>query len=116
MESLALLLGHLVGDFIAQNDWMASRKWRETWPCIVHCLAYTASLALFGFLYFPWWVFVVAGLLHFPIDRWRLARAFMTLNGQEVFATGPLAPWSVVVVDNTMHLCILFWLGQIASS
>jgi hypothetical protein len=31
----------------------------------------------------------------------------MTLNGQESFATGVFAPWSIIVVDNIIHLVIL---------
>lgn len=114
MESLALLSGHLIGDYVLQNDWMAANKTSKTWPCLVHCVAYAVAIWFCTILYFPWWVAVVAGVIHFPIDRWRLARKWMTLNGQESFATGPLSPWSIIVVDNTIHIVTLFALGMAA--
>ena len=114
MESLALLTGHLLGDYVFQNDWMASRKTNETWPCVVHCIAYTFAVWLCSAWYLPWWGVALVGILHFPIDRWRLARKWMKLNGQESFATGPLSPWSIIVVDNTIHIYVLFAVGMLA--
>ena len=43
-----LLLGHLVGDYVAgQNDWMALNKKKAWTPCVVHCLLYTFWVCLF---------------------------------------------------------------------
>ena len=45
-----LLFGHLVGDFLLQNKWMALSKGNNSWRCLVHCIVYTASVcALTGF-------------------------------------------------------------------
>lgn len=109
MESFGLILGHLVGDYIVQNDWMAANKTSRTWPCLVHCACYTAAVAACSFWWFPLWAILLTGLIHFPIDRWRLARLWMVhVAGQRSFATGPLSPWSIIVVDNTLHLATLF--------
>jgi hypothetical protein len=35
-------------------------------------------------------------------------------SGQRAFATGPLSPWSVIVVDNTIHLLVLYLIGCVA--
>jgi hypothetical protein len=112
MESLALLVGHLVGDYVFQNDWMASKKTTNSLACASHCAAYTLAVLFCGFWFLSPLAIVAVGVLHFPVDRWRLARRFMTLNGQEAFATGPLSPWSVVVVDNTIHLVVLLLAGM----
>lgn len=114
MESLGLLTGHLLGDYIAQTDWMASRKTTQTLPCLAHCAAYSLCVWACSFWWLPWWAVALCGVLHFPIDRWRLARRWMTFVGQEGFATGPLSPWSVVVVDNTFHVFTLLALGGVA--
>src|SRR5437660_1684989 len=148
MEGFGLLVGHLVGDFIIQSDYLAKNKvnpycgsmpdWnrlpdesivlgssRETmekvdiWKakkhrwivghiaCTIHCFLYTLAVWIFSFLWMPWWGLLLCFLTHWPIDRFRLARKLMTVMHQEEFATGPLAPWSVIVVDNTLHLCVL---------
>ena len=41
-----LLLGHLLGDWLLQNDWMARGKRGRllTLPGLVHCTIYTATL------------------------------------------------------------------------
>jgi hypothetical protein len=147
MEGFYLLLAHMVGDYVLQNDWQAANKtsphpgnrpgsyhpnfwaewefvpcpdrtpaWREScrlwWvghiACTVHCLLYTASVAAFSFWWMPWWGYVVCFGLHWVIDRFRLAGLWMRrVSGQKSFADGPLAPWSIIVVDNVFHLLTL---------
>lgn len=152
MHGLALLLGHLVGDYLFQRDWEAKLKtvqhpdtprpadhecsgdWipvgitpemqaQRDWDnqalearmapgaCSLHCLQYTLAVFLFCFWFLPWWAYPVVFLTHWPIDRYRLARKLMLYNGQKEFATGVFAPWSVILVDNILHLIVLFILG-----
>ena len=159
MDSFALLLGHLTGDYIVQNDWMAANKtawghdvlsaWQDVsyieqdgtkYPrgtsvyhnamvdeaigsvvttrkghitCTVHCLCYTLAVWLFSFWWMPWWGLLLCFAIHWPVDRFRLARWWMEhVSGQAAFASGPLAPWSIIVVDNVFHLLTLYgiWL------
>lgn len=131
MNGFGLLCGHLIGDYILQNDWMAANKvvWgdksQDAWAwkvdnmghlaCTVHCLCYTFAVALFSFWWMPWWGYLVTFLTHWPIDRFRLAKWWMIhVSGQKGFATGPLAPWSFIIVDNIWHLVTLFVIGVIA--
>jgi hypothetical protein len=142
MEGLGLLVGHLLGDYILQNDWMAAnktgpgpepnidnplrflttehREWCERWEisfyaCTIHCLLYTLAVWACSFWWMPWWGLAVCFAAHWPIDRFRLARLWMVhVSGQKDFATGPLAPWSVIVVDNTLHLLTLYAIGLLA--
>jgi hypothetical protein len=201
MSWFALLLGHLVGDYLWQNDWMARNKtnphpgpepcpgrvrsssglttqprdypglwtvnadpanregfalamaernrrvddWdrqerervaaalvpaeqRAWWAaekayrlghlaCLVHCVLYTLAVWLFSFWWLPWWGLLTVFALHYPVDRWRLARVWMErLSGQREFANGPFAPWSVVVVDNVFHLLVLWLVGCLAGA
>ena len=134
MESLGLLVGHLVGDYILQNDWMASNKTNplcrnvaydhssKTTPfraemmghlaCTVHCLLYTLAVWACSFWWMPWWGLLVCFVTHWPIDRFRLARFWMMrVSGQQAFATGPLSPWSIIIVDNVAHILTLFVIG-----
>lgn len=111
MNGLELLLGHLVGDYIFQNDWMATNKTKSILPCFVHCCFYTFACWIFA----PWlsWIaFVIIFAIHFPIDRFRLAGWWMkNISYQKEFATGALAPWSIIIVDNIFHLITLYFVS-----
>lgn len=100
------LIGHLVGDYLVQNDWMAKRKKTETWPCLVHCTIYAAMIA--SFTGWPIWAVLLTFVLHFIQDRTRIINLFMELNGQSEFLKPPLGPWSIIVVDNCFHLLFLW--------
>jgi hypothetical protein len=148
MEGFGLFVGHLVGDLIFQNDYMAKYKsspypgpkptcadgynpgpntyqaledWNDAWSafitgnvaCSVHCLVYTLMVFLCSFWWLPPWAYTIVFATHWPIDRFRLARKLMTIMGQDGFATGPLSPWSIIVIDQSLHLLILFLLGII---
>ena len=109
-ESLLLaLIGHLVGDFLLQNDIQALNKTKSTSWCLIHVLIYTITVAMIVQWPEHTWGFCFAvAIPHFVIDRWRLARKYMWLVGQEQFATGPLSPWSIIVVDQVMHVVCLW--------
>lgn len=109
MDGFGLLVGHMLGDYIVQNDYLASNKTSSNFACFVHCVLYTLAVWACSFWWMPWWGLVACLAVHFPIDRWRLATLWMkNVSGQTAFATGPLAPWSIIVVDNTFHLLTLF--------
>ncbi len=158
MIGFALILGHLVGDYLAQTDWMASNKanqfrggarpemevvtergdgwlvkgpnpalaiwnrvrrawWRGHAACTAHCLCYTLAVWAFTFSWMPWWGLAACFCAHWPVDRYRLAGRWMrNVSGQAGFASGPLAPWSVVVVDNTFHLLTLYAIALLAGA
>ncbi len=117
MTGFGLLLGHLVGDYILQNDWQAANKTQRHWPCLIHCLLYTVSVWAFSFLWLPWWGLAICFLSHYPIDRYRLAAWWMkNISGQTHFASKehPMFPWSVVMVDNIFHLLTLYLIALLA--
>lgn len=117
------IIGHLVGDYLLQNDWMAVNKKKRTLPCAVHCLLWT--LAVMGFAgwygfedagyatekyWFSVWAFVVLFATHFAQDRTQIILYWMTkINRQPKFAEPPMSPWSIIVVDNVWHI-VAVWL------
>lgn len=103
------LIAHLIGDYIIQNDWMAQNKKKATLPCLVHVALYTLSVTVFT--WWPWWALAIVAVTHFLQDRTSVVNWWMRLIGQSGFEKH-LAPWSVIVVDNTWHLLILFLLSQ----
>lgn len=107
------VLGHLVGDYLLQNDWMQSKKTNSV-TCAIHCALWTASVMLF-----TGWPLVLAPVLfalHFVQDRTQIIAAYMELVGQRQFMTGPCAPWSSIVVDNTWHLVGLWAIANLLSA
>ncbi len=119
MNGFALLLAHLVGDYIVQWDWLAANKtvpgFRGLLACTVHCWLYTVAVWAFSWWWMPWWGPALCFAAHWPIDRFRLARVWMIrVSGQAAFATGPLAPWSVIVIDNVFHLLTLYGIALLA--
>lgn len=116
MNGFGLLVGHLLGDYVFQNDWQAANKTKSSMACAVHCFLYTLAVWLCACWWLPWWGVATCWLAHFPVDRFGLARRWMIhVSGQEKFATGALAPWSVIVVDNTFHLSVLFVIGLVTN-
>lgn len=77
--------------------------------CTIHCVLYAFSCWLFCWAWMPWWAALVVAVVHWPIDRFKVARRWMDrISFQKEFAAGPLSPWSVVVVDNLFHLLTLY--------
>lgn len=108
------IIGHLVGDYLIQNDFIAMNKKSNSFVCAVHCFLWSWSVILFGV---PWTtnfafpvvpMFAILFITHFIQDRTTIIRKWMTLIGQDQFATGALSPWSIVVDDNVWHIVTIF--------
>lgn len=109
---LYAIIGHLVGDFILQNDWQALNKKKSTFICSVHCFLWTTCVCLFaGWPYSPW-ICLFLYLTHFIQDRTQIINWWMKLVGQEKFMTGPCSPWSLIVVDQVWHIMALYAVDQ----
>ena len=59
-------LAHLIGDFLIQNDWMASHKKHSSFAAFVHMISY---LIPFLFTELLWWQIALIGVTHFAQDR-----------------------------------------------
>ena len=102
-----IILAHLLGDYVYQNDWMAQNKTKSHLACLTHVVLYTTAfftlISAVGAVW-PFWAYVAIAASHYPVDRYGLAKKWMThVSGQKGFAEH-LAPWSVIIVDNTYHL------------
>lgn len=100
-NNISLFIGHLVGDYIFQNDAMAVNKSKSStkglWYCVLHCSIYAMCVATFvvmggwRFEYSPsisWSLlasFVIAYVSHYPIDRHSLATKWMEFFRQTQF-------------------------------
>jgi hypothetical protein len=107
------IVAHLVGDYILQSHWMATEKVRNSLAAAVHAVTYTLP---FAFITLDPLALALIAALHFPVDRWRLARFLVwAKNGARgpVTATGYtddvpawLSVWLLIVADNTLHILI----------
>lgn len=120
------LLIHLFGDYVTQTDWMAREKTKSHLPALIHAVIYTLP---FLFLTTSLAALAVIVISHFFIDRYRLATRLVfaknwvtdrSMLWKNSWRTGfsevtpatrtPVPPWMafwlLIIVDNTIHLCI----------
>jgi hypothetical protein len=110
---LVLLAGHLLGDWVAQNDWQATNKTRSWAALTAHVASYhllMGLLLLIPLLRDGWpagkalAALAVSALTHAVIDRRWPVRALMRAAGSPGFAA---VEWGVIAVDQALHLFIL---------
>lgn len=109
------IVGHLVGDYLLQNDWMALHKKQSAFRCAVHCALWTLAVCAFA----GWWypaAFVFLFAAHFAQDHTTVIAWWMDKTGQTAFRTGPCAPWSIIVVDNVWHIVTLVVMWRLLGS
>ena len=86
------VIGHLVGDYLLQNKWMALNKNEKGWYgigiCTAHSLIYSIAVTLVVGIYLwgfapygirVWAILTMVFLTHYPIDRWSLADKWLKL-------------------------------------
>lgn len=104
----AMLVGHLAGDYILQNRWMALNKEKRIGPLAVHSAVYAACVAAFAL---PVQTLPMGGILlifisHMVLDRRSLVRWWMReVNGIE--AGSPEEPFLKIAIDQGFHIIIL---------
>jgi len=95
-----IIAAHMIGDFFLQNNWMASKKQDEWFPCLIHCYLYTLSVMLIC-QWFDWRLILIF-ITHLIMDRYRLATKW------RIFYSGDKElPW-VITADNSIHILILY--------
>lgn len=76
-----MLLGHLVGDYLLQNDFLALNKSKYNWlgwiTATIHCILYTFAVCLVMWNFDLIWMIVVF-LSHFLIDKFGIAEWYLT--------------------------------------
>ena len=79
---MGLLLGHMAGDYLLQNQWMALNKSRAaSWlPGFVHACIYTAAVLLLTWDFRWTWALVIFAS-HWPVDRWSLGEKWLDFIG-----------------------------------
>ena len=105
------IIGHLIGDYLLQNDFLASNKKKSSLVCAIHCAIWTVAVMLWG----NWglWTAIPLFVSHFIQDRTNIIPWWMdNVIGQKEFRTGPCAPWSTIVVDNVFHIVTIAYISM----
>lgn len=101
-----LLIGHLIGDFLFQNSWMAQYKSTKWIPLLSHVSIYTLVVAIFGFLSGGLSI-VGIGIIfigHILLDR----KTFVAFWVNKIqMAKGPNSNWLSIVTDQIFHIILL---------
>jgi Protein of unknown function (DUF3307) len=114
---LVLFAGHLLGDWVVQNDWQATNKTRSWAALTAHVASYHLIVGVL--LLIPVLrdglpagralaVLTVSAITHAVLDRRWPVRALMRAAGRPGFAT---VQWGVIAVDQALHLIILAMLA-----
>lgn len=117
-----LLLGHLVGDYLLQTEWMAQNKSKNTlegWlAAFLHCFIYSIAVCLIMWEWKPIW-FVAVFFSHFFIDKFALGYYYLKyFKGLDTYAYRTeyynelRAGFNAVIytiTDNTMHLVLMYY-------
>lgn len=97
-----LIVAHLVGDFLLQNNWMAANKARSHVACACHVSSYSLPfLALVLFAGVPLAALILVAAQHYLQDRYALHLRWMKFYGQTPPERWPVGP---LCVDQAMHL------------
>lgn len=104
------IYAHLIGDYILQNDFMALNKKKSWKHCAWHVLIYMFPFFLCDI---SWLAFSLIAIQHYIVDKTGFVKWFMEIKGSKEFANGILAPWSIIVMDNIIHIlwiALVVWL------
>lgn len=105
---VALLAGHLLGDWVIQTDYQAHHK-TESWRAMAGHIAtyhWFMALILLPVLWHPsaLAVLAVSAATHAFIDRRWPVRALLRATGSPVFAE---STWGVLAADQALHVAVL---------
>ena len=102
-----ILISHLLGDFVFQNDTMAAKKKESHLWCFIHIFTYLIPFVIITDL--SWIQLLLIGIQHFFQDRYNFVHWSMIEMGKKDFAE-KIGPWSVILVDNIYHLTWIYFI------
>jgi hypothetical protein len=80
---------------------MALNKKKSSYVCAAHVLAYMVP---FLFCDITWVQMELIAVQHFVKDRTGFVLWIMKIKGSARFAEPPMAPWSIILTDNILHI------------
>ena len=104
---MGAIAGHLLGDILLQNRWLARAKRDRWWGMMLHCLIVTVSTCLLA----NWWDIraVAVFLAHMAIDRWGIGKTIWPelLDQGNPNDNEPAPLWLRLLDDQSLHIVSL---------
>jgi len=99
-----LFVGHLIGDFLLQNNWMAMGKSTNYLPLFIHSTVYTLSTGIFAYFSggLKFQALIIVFLSHVILDQ----RLFVKWWAQKITQSDD-SPWLVIMIDQSWHIVVL---------
>ena len=99
-----LIIAHLIGDFLLQNDWMQAKS-RSSAVCSVHVACYSIPfLVLVAAGALPLWTLLAILAQHWAQDRFALHLKWMRAYKQTPPEKWPVGP---LCMDQSWHLAFI---------
>jgi hypothetical protein len=95
------IYAHLIGDYLLQNDWMAKGKKNFWWIAVIHVICYMIPFIFTGTSFLQ---FLLIAAQHLIQDKTNFIIWLMNIKGSAKFAEPPMAPWSIIITDNIIHI------------
>ena len=96
-----LIIAHLVGDFLLQNDWMQAKS-RNSLVCTAHVACYSLPFVAIALTVgLAWWMLAAIFAQHWLQDRFALHLKWMRLYKQTTPDKWPVGP---LCMDQSFHL------------
>ena len=108
------LAGHMLGDWLLQNRWLARMKRAHWWGMVLHCAIVTVAVAAFT----GWWD--IRGALvfvsHFLVDWLGLGKDWWPrlLDQGNPDNSEPAPAWLGLMMDQALHIVSLALIARIA--
>ena len=106
---MELLAGHLFGDILLQNRWLARVKMQSVLGMVLHCLLYTFGIWVFS----GWNIYRLAMVFvtHFIVDFFGLGKVVypnLVRMGNPKNENEPVPMWLSLLCDQSFHIIILW--------
>lgn len=105
------VFAHFIGDYLFQNDYMAIGKKTSNKICLLHVGTYLIPFLPSLFFGATLLDLFLIGVQHYLQDRGDFVKQFMKMIGKTSFLEPPWAPWSIVVIDNILHIIWIVLVG-----
>ena len=105
---IGALVGHLIGDFVFQNDWMAREKKRSTEVCFTHALIWTICVVACAGWGEHHAAIAILLITHFIQDRWLLVQRWMKFYGQFQQDSETMRIIGPLIIDQVWHIVTIY--------
>lgn len=116
-----LMMGHVVFDWLLQNDWMAMGKSKRLAPLVVHSLMYAIGVTVTAIMAVStmkvvthaslWFIFHVLFFTHVFLDNYKFhswwKRSIKGMSEEADKAT----LWLTISIDQCWHILVLFYIA-----